>query len=61
MLRTILAATAASALIVGPAAGIAAADGPTATDPERPLEGKVAVVTGAANGIGAAAARRRRD
>jgi 3-oxoacyl-[acyl-carrier protein] reductase len=46
-----------SAYVDGQAVSLAAADVPTGEDPDRPLEGKVAVVTGAARGIGAAIAR----
>ncbi|MED6046280.1 3-oxoacyl-ACP reductase [Rothia kristinae] len=50
--------SARSAYVSGQPLVVAAADGPGAPDPERPLEGKVAVVTGAARGIGAAIVRR---
>ncbi|SEP22322.1 3-oxoacyl-ACP reductase [Trujillonella endophytica] len=46
-----------SAYVDGQVLTLAAADVPTGEDGERPLAGKVAVVTGAARGIGAAIAR----
>jgi 3-oxoacyl-[acyl-carrier protein] reductase len=45
-----------SAYVDGQAVTLSAADVPTGEDPDRPLAGKVAVVTGAARGIGAAIA-----
>jgi 3-oxoacyl-[acyl-carrier protein] reductase len=46
-----------SAYVDGQVVTLAAAEVPTGEDDERPLAGKVAVVTGAARGIGAAIAR----
>jgi 3-oxoacyl-[acyl-carrier protein] reductase len=46
-----------SAYVDGQAVTLAAADVPAGEDPDRPLAGKVAVVTGAARGIGASIAR----
>jgi 3-oxoacyl-[acyl-carrier protein] reductase len=46
-----------SAYVDGQPITLAAADVPTGEDPEKPLAGKVAVVTGAARGIGASIAR----
>jgi 3-oxoacyl-[acyl-carrier protein] reductase len=46
-----------SAYVDGQAVTLSAADVPAATDDARPLAGRVAVVTGAARGIGAAIAR----
>ncbi len=46
-----------SAYVDGQVMAVSAADLPTAEDDEKPLAGKVAVVTGAARGIGAAIAR----
>ena len=46
-----------SAYVDGQAVTLSAADIPAGEDPDRPLAGKVAVVTGAARGIGAAIAR----
>ncbi|MGY1845225.1 3-oxoacyl-ACP reductase [Modestobacter sp. SYSU DS0875] len=46
-----------AAYVDGQVLTLAAADVPAETDAERPLAGKVAVVTGAARGIGAAIAR----
>ena len=46
-----------SAYVDGQAVTLSPADIPTGEDPDRPLAGKIAVVTGAARGIGAAIAR----
>ena len=46
-----------SAYVDGQAVTLSPADIPTGEDPDRPLAGKVAVVTGAARGIGAAISR----
>jgi 3-oxoacyl-[acyl-carrier protein] reductase len=46
-----------SAYVDGQAVTLAAADVPAGEDPDRPLAGKVAVVTGAARGIGASIAQ----
>jgi len=46
-----------SAYVDGQTVTLAAADIPAGEDPDRPLAGKVAVVTGAARGIGASIAR----
>ncbi|WP_448614687.1 3-oxoacyl-ACP reductase [Modestobacter sp. URMC 112] len=46
-----------SAYVDGQVVGVSAAELPAAEDPDSPLTGKVAVVTGAARGIGAAIAR----
>ncbi|MEA5454416.1 3-oxoacyl-ACP reductase [Sinomonas sp. JGH33] len=46
-----------SAFVDGQFLTVGSADGELPVDPERPLDGKVAVVTGAARGIGAAIAR----
>jgi 3-oxoacyl-[acyl-carrier protein] reductase len=46
-----------SAYVDGQPVTLAAADVPTGEDPDRPLAGKVAVVTGAARGIGASIAK----
>ena len=56
--RSVRVTTSRSAYDDGQAVTLSTAEIPTGADPDRPLTGKVAVVTGAARGIGAAIAKR---